>query len=133
MFKNAPIVAVLPAANINETKKFYQDKLELQAIDAPTPGKDVYFKAGKETYLYLYERKAGTKADHTVASIIVDDIEKAVEDLQGKGVAFEKYDAPGLKTDEHGIADLERGSKAAWFKDPEGNILALTEPPVPLS
>lgn len=131
MLNDSQIVAVLPAANIKETKKFYLDKLGLQAVDVPTPGNDIFFKAGKGTYLYLYEREAGTKAEHTVANFLVKDIDKAVVELRGKGITFEQYDLPGLKTDERGIADLD-GIKGAWFKDPEGNILAITKPPVPL-
>lgn len=118
MLKDSQVVAVLPAADIDKTRKFYTDKLNLQPVDVPTPGKDIFFKAGKGTYLYLYEREAGTKAEHTVASFIVDDIEKAVDELRGKGVEFAHYDMPGLKTDERGIAKLEV-AKGAWFKDPE--------------
>lgn len=131
MLKNSQVVAVLPAADIENTKKFYMEKLNLQAVDVATPGKDIFFKAGKGTYLYLYEREAGSKAEHTVATFVVDDIEEAVEELHEKGVAFEQYDMPGLKTDERGIAKLDV-AKGAWFKDPEGNIIAITEPPVPL-
>ena len=46
--------------------------------------------------------------------------------MKAKGVKFEQYDMPGLKTDANGIAEME-GSKGAWFKDPEGNILSLTD------
>lgn len=131
MLKDSQVVAVLPSADIENTKKFYMEKLNLQALDVPTPGKDIFFKAGKGTYLYLYEREARTKAEHTVASFVVDDIEEAVEELRGKGITFEQYDMPGLKTDDRGIAKLEV-ARGAWFKDPEGNIIAITEPPVPL-
>jgi hypothetical protein len=51
-----------------------------------------------------------------------------VDDLVAKGVAIERYDMPGLKTDEKGIAEME-GERAAWFKDPEGNILSLWQVP----
>ena len=131
MLKDSQVVAVLPSADIDNTKKFYMEKLKLQALDVPTPGKDIFFKAGKGTYLYLYEREAGTKAEHTVATFVVNDIEEAVEELRGRGVEFAHYDMPGLKTDESGIAELEV-ARGAWFKDPEGNIIAITEPPVPL-
>jgi len=63
-----------------------------------------------------------------VAGWLVEDVDEAVEELRERGVTFEQYDMPGLKTDERGIADIE-GVKGAWFKDPEGNILAITELP----
>jgi hypothetical protein len=78
--------------------------------------------------LYLYEREGGTKADHTVAGWVVDDVEKAVDMLSERGLEFEQYDLPGLKTDERGIAE-SNGMKGSWFKDSEGNILSFTELP----
>jgi hypothetical protein len=47
-----------------------------------------------------------------------------VEHLSGQGITFEQYDLPGLQTDEHGIAEIQ-GERGAWFKDPDGNILAI--------
>lgn len=126
MIKDAPVIAILPAADIEGTKKFYLEKLNLRPSDIPAPGDDIVFRGGEGTYLYLYEREGGTKADHTVAGWAVDDVEEAVEELRERGVVFEQYDVPGLKTDERGIAEVD-GAKAAWFKDPEGNLLAVTE------
>ena len=126
MLRDAPVVAILPAADIEGTKKFYLEKLNLRPADIPAPGDDIVFEGGEGTHLYLYEREGGTKADHTVAGWRVDDVEEAVEELRERGVVFEKYDLPGLKTDERGVAEID-GEKAAWFKDPEGNILAITE------
>jgi hypothetical protein len=94
----------------------------------PVPEDGAAFESGDCTMLYLYEREGGTKADHTVAGWLVADVEKTVEELRQRGVVFEQYDMPGLKTDERAIA--ERGpAKSAWFKDSEGNILAITEIP----
>jgi predicted enzyme related to lactoylglutathione lyase len=74
--------------------------------------------------LYLYQR-AATKADHTVAAFNVDDVEAVVKELKSKGVVFEEYDMPGLRT-VNSIATV--GSmKGAWFKDTEGNILGLSQ------
>lgn len=126
MLRDAPVIAILPAADIEGTKRFYLETLNLRPADVPAPRNDIVFEGGEGTLLYLYERQGGTKADHTVAGWAVDDVEEAVEDLREKGVVFEQYDVPGLKTDERGIADVD-GEKAAWFKDPEGNILAITE------
>jgi hypothetical protein len=56
----------------------------------------------------------------------VNDLEAAIQDLSQRGVTFEQYDLPGLKTDEQGIADIG-GLRGGWFKDPDGNILAIAE------
>lgn len=126
MLRDAPVVTILPAADIEGARKFYLETLNLRRVDLPVPGNDFGVECGEGTVLYVYEREAGTKADHTVAGWLVEDVDEAVEELRERGVTFEQYDMPGLKTDERGIADIE-GVKGAWFKDPEGNILAITE------
>lgn len=126
MLRDAPVIAILPAADIERAKRFYLETLNLRRADVPAPGDDIVFECGEGTMLYVYEREAGTEADHTVAGWLVDDVEQAVEELRAGGVVFEQYDVPGLKTDERGIAEID-GEKAAWFEDSEGNILALTE------
>lgn len=126
MLREARVAAILPAADIERAKKFYSETLNLPQADVPTVGNDVAFQCGQGTLLYVYEREAGTKADHTVAGWLVEDVEEAVEELAERGVEFEQYDLPGLRTDERGIAELD-GAKSAWFKDPEGNILAINQ------
>ena len=83
-------------------------------------------QAGSGTALYLY-RRGSTKADHTVASFNVDNIEAEISDLRVKGVVFEEYDIPlmHIKTI-NGLATMD-GAKMAWFKDSEGNILSLIQ------
>jgi catechol 2,3-dioxygenase-like lactoylglutathione lyase family enzyme len=127
MLANAPVSAILVATDIERAKKFYIGNLGLRLVETSgSPEDGAMFKSGDGTMLYLYEREGGTKADHTVAGWLVADIEKAVEGLSERGVVFEQYDMPGLKTDERGIA-VEGPAKSAWFKDTEGNILAITE------
>ena len=125
MLKNAPIAANLRAADLQRARKFYTDRLGLRAVDTAEPGA-LALEAGDDTMLYIYEREASTAAGHTVARWLVDDIEKTVGDLRERGVAFEQYDMPDLKTDERGIAEAD-GVKGAWFRDSEGNILAVAE------
>jgi hypothetical protein len=83
----------------------------------------MYESAGG-TKLYIYQRGA-TKADHTVAGFAVADVEAEVKELKARGVVFEEVEAPGFKTVD-GIATMN-GMKAAWFKDTEGNILAISD------
>ena len=133
MLNNKSVHPTLPAVDINRARKFYEEKLGLKVImEDSSPG--VTFRAG-DSILYVYQREA-TKAEHTVAEFEVDDIEAEVKELKGRGVMFEEYDIPGMgiKTTD-GIATMSmNGSeiKVAWFKDTEGNILAMEEMPVVL-
>jgi catechol 2,3-dioxygenase-like lactoylglutathione lyase family enzyme len=125
MLANAPVAAILPAVDLERAKKFYEEKLGLQPIDAPGLG-GAMFECGQGTQLYLYQRDTATKANHTVAGWKVENIEEVVRTLREREVVFEQYDLPGLKTDEHGIATIG-SSTGAWFKDSEGNILWIGE------
>ncbi|MDP2729370.1 MAG: VOC family protein [Dehalococcoidales bacterium] len=116
----------LPAVDINRARNFYEEKLGLKVIlEDPSPG--LMFKVG-DCRLYIYQRGA-TKADHTVAEFEVDDIEAEMRELRNKGIEFEDVDFPGLKT-VNGIATMTMNGgeiRVAWFKDTEGNILAIEE------
>jgi catechol 2,3-dioxygenase-like lactoylglutathione lyase family enzyme len=112
----------MPAVDMERAKRFYEEKLGLRAVEMGEGG--VMFECGQGTQLALYLRETPTKADHTAAGFVVDNIEEVVRGLREKGVVFEQYDMPGIKTDEQGIAVME-GSKGAWFKDTEGNILSV--------
>jgi predicted enzyme related to lactoylglutathione lyase len=71
----------------------------------------------------LIPKPGGTKAEHTALSFEVEDVGKAIAELVSRGVTFENYDFPGLKTVNH--VCVLGSEKAAWFKDPEGNHLCL--------
>jgi len=77
--------------------------------------------------IMLYSKPNHTPASFTVLNFPVDDVEKTVDDLTKKGVKFEIYNEPNLKTNEKGIAEGGGGPKIAWFKDPAGNILSILE------
>jgi predicted enzyme related to lactoylglutathione lyase len=127
MLENAPIMPTLVTTDMERAKRFYGEKLGLEPLDVSAPATTM-FQAGAGTMMVLYEREGGINADHTVAGWMVGDVEKTVEALSARGVVFEQYDMPGLKTDERGIAELG-GVKTAWFKDSEGNILAISGQP----
>lgn len=74
----------------------------------------------------IYPKAQHTPATFTVLNFLVDDLERAHEELARRGVRFEIYDMPGLKTDERGILRAD-GAEIAWFKDPAGNILSLVQ------
>ena len=122
MLTNAPVHPTLPVVDFERARKFYEEKLGLKVIQTdPSPG--AVLQAGEGTQLYIYQR-AATKADHTAASFTVKDVEAAVKELKAKGVVFEDVDVPGYKTVD-GIATMGE-MKGAWFKDTEGNVLAVT-------
>jgi predicted enzyme related to lactoylglutathione lyase len=123
---NARMAAILVATDIEPAKEFYSEKVGLRSPDMPPPEDGAVFESGGGALLYLYEREDGTKADHTVAGWLVEDLEKTMAELRERGVVFEQVDVPGLKTDERGIAE-GGGGRSPWFKDTEGNILAITE------
>jgi len=79
---------------------------------------------GTEIHPYPSPDNAG-KSGATLAFWTVDDVDKVVDELSSKGVTFEQYDMDPIKTNEKGIAELPDGEKVAWFKDPDGNILAV--------
>lgn len=127
MLGDKKVIAMLPATDMERVTDFYVNKLGLKAND--TPDKDgLFFEAGEGTGLFVYKR-GETKADHTVAGFGVDDLEKEVDELRNTGVVFEEYNMPemGIKT-ENGIA-ASGDMKTAWFKDSEGNILAINQMP----
>jgi catechol 2,3-dioxygenase-like lactoylglutathione lyase family enzyme len=114
----------IPAKDLERTRRFYEDVLGAQAV-TENPGAILY-RSG-DSYFSLYPTEYAGTAQHTLGAFMVQDIEAAVADLRGKGVTFEDYDLPGLKT-VNGIADLG-GIRGAWFKDPEGNILSVVQLP----
>ena len=123
MLSKAAATPTLPVVDLDRARKFYEGKLGLKVVEED-PSQGLMVECGKCTNLYLYKR-AATKADHTVVSFEVDDIETEVSELKKRGITFEEYDIPsmGIKT-VNGIASMN-GERAAWFKDTEGNILSV--------
>jgi catechol 2,3-dioxygenase-like lactoylglutathione lyase family enzyme len=112
----------IPAKDLDGTRRFYEDVLGVEVIrESPT---GITYRSGDSVFLLYPTQFAGT-AQHTLGGFLVQDIEAAVGDLRAKGVTFEQYDMPGLKTVD-GIAGLGE-ERVAWFKDPEGNILSLAQ------
>ena len=119
----APVTVILPVKDMARARRFYESQLGLDAVGQKPDGKFVYRCGGAE--VALFHKPEGTKAQHTALSFRVPDIAVAIRDLKSRGVAFADYDLPGLKTVEH--VCVLGSEKAAWFQDPEGNILCLHE------
>jgi catechol 2,3-dioxygenase-like lactoylglutathione lyase family enzyme len=121
MFEPVRAVPTIAVSDIDRAKEFYGGTLGLKVKDERADG--VRYEAGGGTLLLVYPSQFAGTARSTYMGFDVDDLKKAVEELRGRGVVFEEYDMPGLKT-VNGIAEIE-GVKGAWFKDPDGNILAI--------
>jgi catechol-2,3-dioxygenase len=112
------VVATIAVKDINTGKEFYGNTLGLEQTDENQGGVTYTSGGGK---LFVYQSDTAGTGQATCASWQVDDVEEIVEGLKQKGVKFEHYDLPGatLEGDVHIMGTL----KAAWFKDPDGNIL----------
>ena len=127
MLTDSPVIAMLPATDMDRARNFYEQTLGLSVV-MEIPGGYV-FGAGSGTAIGVCQR-GPSKADHTLASFQVQDIEEVINGLTAKGVQFEHYDMnPGPKTNSLGIAEDPSRGKAAWFKDTEGNILNIVQIP----
>jgi catechol 2,3-dioxygenase-like lactoylglutathione lyase family enzyme len=118
------VTTMLPVVDMPRARKFYEDVLGLTAEGLRPDGKFVYECRG--ALLALFPRGSPTRAEHTAVSFEVDDVAAEVRELSRRGVQFEDYDYPGLKT-VNKVCVLG-SEKAAWFKDPEGNILCIHQP-----
>lgn len=125
MFKDLRTHATLPAADMERARKFYAEKLGLTPA-AETPG-GLFYVAGGGTRFVLYPTANPNRGGHTQIGFITSDIRKEVGDLRDRGVVFEEYDFPGLKT-ENGVAKTG-DTLAAWFKDSEGNLIGIVQLP----
>ncbi|MCZ7663593.1 MAG: VOC family protein [Thermoleophilia bacterium] len=124
MLSKTAISPTIPVDDLDRAGHFYEDKLGLDRDQRyPNMPDGILYRVG-EADLFIY-KTAAKRGENTAASFWVDDLETEMRALRDHGVSFEDYDLPGLKTEE-GIAEVD-GVKSAWFKDSEGNILALTQ------
>lgn len=124
MLKNHPIVPYIPAADVSRARRFYEQMVGLSPREEVAGG--VVYECGGGSWIFLYPSGGAGTSQASQAFWQVEDLEAEVADLRKRGVVFEEYDLPGLKT-VNGIA-TGGGTKAAWFKDTEGNIMALIQP-----
>ena len=120
MLTNAPVTATIRVTDLEKAKDFYMNKLGLKLMEGKDSG-DLIFEAGEGTKLYVYEGPP-SKAENTQAGFTVSDVEKEVDELSAKGVVFEKYDMPMIKTNEKGIATIK--SAIASEAVTKNNLLA---------
>ena len=125
MLQKSPFYAYIPVLDIARARKFYEEKLGLKPKQELGGGVVYEFSEGTLGFMYPTSNAGTSKASQ--AFWRVADVEREVAELKARGVKFEDYDFPGLKT-VNGIA-TDGGGKAAWFKDSEGNIMAVIQGP----
>ena len=123
MLQNAPMYSYIPAKDVARARRFYEDKVGLKPKQEIAGG--VVYEFGKGTACFLYPTQNAGTSKASQAYWQVQDIEREVAELKKRGVQFEEYDMPAMKT-VNGIF-TGGGAKAAWFKDSEGNILAVIQ------
>jgi len=122
MLKDAPIRAYIPVSDVRRARKFYEERIGLQP-KGEYAGGVIYECGGAEAFLYPTPNAGTSKASQAFWQ--VKDVEAEVAELKARGVQFEEYDMPGV-TMRNSIATAG-GARTAWFKDTEGNILAVSQ------
>jgi catechol 2,3-dioxygenase-like lactoylglutathione lyase family enzyme len=125
MFRDSKAFFSYSVKDLQRAKEFYANTLGLDVRDTPE-GLGLQLAGGGSAF--LYPKPNHEPATFTVLNFRVDDVDKAVDALTAKGIRFEQYDMPNLKTDAKGIS-RGHGPTIAWFKDPDGNILSVVQPP----
>ncbi|MBW7961749.1 VOC family protein [Bradyrhizobium sp. BR 10261] len=131
MLGKAKVAARLPAKDLNRARRFYSEKLGLDPVEQRQGGLRYVCAAGEFAIFVSVGAQPGT---HTQMGWEVEDIYTTVRELRARGVKFEEYDLPGLKTVD-GIAEIAGnyaskgiGERGAWFRDSEGNLLGIGQP-----
>ncbi len=122
MLSTAPLRAYIPVSNLQRARKFHEETLGLKPGEQYGGG--VIYRCG-ETEAFLYQTPNAGTSKASQAFWQVADVEAEVAELKARGVVFEEYDMPGIKM-QNSIA-TGGGAKTAWFKDSEGNIMAISQ------
>jgi predicted enzyme related to lactoylglutathione lyase len=123
MLQACPMYAYLPAKDVGRAREFYEQKLGFRPKEETAGG--VVYEFAEHTACFLYPTQNASTSRASQAFWMVHDVDGEVSQLKARGVKFEEYDLPGM-TFRDGVAS-GAGGKAAWFKDTEGNILALIQ------
>jgi catechol 2,3-dioxygenase-like lactoylglutathione lyase family enzyme len=124
MFGDRLAAAMLPASDIERAKGWYRDTLGLEPGYEDEGG--VQYETGGGTQFWVYPSQFAGTNQATALGFLAKDLSSEMDELRSKGVTFEEYDIPGVKTVD-GVAEFAPGERGAWFKDSEGNIIALFE------
>lgn len=124
---NCRAAAALPAQDLGRLRKFYEDTLGFRVVREDGE-EGVQMQAGEGTSFYVFRSMGRPSGDHTQLNFEVDDLDAVMAEMKEAGVTFETYDYPEFKSDANGVVEIPGGGgRGAWFKDPEGNLIALGE------
>ena len=131
MLEHSDVATRLPVQDLERARSFYAEKLGLEPVEERPGG--LLYRCGKGSFA-LFLSAGAAAGTHTQMGWEVADIEATVAALRSRGVVFEEYDLPGLKT-VNGIAQIAgnypskgTGERGAWFKDSEGNLVGIGQP-----
>jgi len=127
MFNPKTALNAFSAKDLDAIKHFYTEVLSLEVKDSPA-GLEISLPGGAKTIVYQSDKNQ--PAEYTMLNFFVDNIDEAVDALAKRGVTFERYEDMGFPQDEKGVARglaVHKGPDAAWFKDPQGNILEVLQ------
>lgn len=131
MLSDSYVATRLPAKDLERARAFYRDKLGLEPAEERPGG--LLYRCTSGSFV-LFASAGAASGDHTQMAFTVTDLDATVTELRARGVVFEDYDFPGLRT-VNGIAEVEgnypsvgTGERGAWFHDSEGNLLAIGQP-----
>jgi predicted enzyme related to lactoylglutathione lyase len=123
MLQKSPMYAYIPARDIQRARKFYEEKVGLKPKEETAGG--VVYEFGDNTACFLYATPNAGTSRASQAFWQVEDVAREVAELKSRGVQFERYD--DLPGKHEGEIVTDGGAKAAWFKDSEGNIMAVIQ------
>jgi predicted enzyme related to lactoylglutathione lyase len=123
MLKTAQLISYIPASNVTRAREFYEQKIGLKPKEEYAGG--VFYECGEGSQAFLYPSPGAGTSKASTAFWAVDDVAAEVAELKKRGVVFEEYNFPGVKM-ENSIT-TSGGAKTAWFKDSEGNIMAISQ------
>ena len=123
MLQDSPMYAYIPAKDVARARQFYEGKIGLRPKEETAGGVVYEFAGGTACFLYPTPNAGTSQASQ--AFWAVDDVDREITALKARGVVFETYDMPGERSASGAIT--AGGAKAAWFKDTEGNIMALVQ------
>jgi len=126
MLSKPRISAVLCSTDLPRSQEFYEQKVGL-TLSPESIHNHLLFEGSEGTTLLVYGRPSPNEASHTQVRLWSSDVERDVAELSARGVEFEEYDFPALKTVNH-VATTAGLGRSAWFVDPDGNTLALFQP-----
>lgn len=126
MLKYSSAFSSFSVSDTMKSKQFYEKTLGLEVAEVPEMKGLLNIEVKGSGRVMLYTKPDHVPASFTVLNFMVQDVEKTVDELTGKGVKFEIYSNEHFRTDNKGILRGE-GSAIAWFKDPSGNIISVIE------